>query len=85
MCMWRLDMDRLQEFVRLHPMEGGRCEVARATRSGPDSRVGVPDGADLHHRLDEAADALAETLLEMWRREQHARRAAAAEKVRREV
>jgi hypothetical protein len=29
MCMWRLDMDRLQELVRLHRMETGPCEVAR--------------------------------------------------------
>lgn len=29
MCMWRLDMDCLQELVRLHRMETGPCEVAR--------------------------------------------------------
>jgi transposase len=29
MCMERLDMDRLQELVRLHRMETGPCEVAR--------------------------------------------------------
>jgi hypothetical protein len=29
MCMWRLDMDRLQELVRLHRMDTGSCEVAR--------------------------------------------------------
>jgi transposase len=29
MCMWRLDMDRLQELVRLHRMETGPCDVAR--------------------------------------------------------
>jgi len=32
--------------------------------------------ADLERRLDEAADILAETLLDMWRKEQRARRAA---------
>lgn len=29
MCMWRLDMDRLQELVRLHRMKTGPCAVAR--------------------------------------------------------
>ncbi len=33
--------------------------------------------ADVEHRLDDAADVLAETLLDMWREEQRARRPAA--------
>lgn len=33
--------------------------------------------ADVERRLDEAADVIAETLLDMWRGEQRARRAAA--------
>ncbi|WP_342379482.1 hypothetical protein NVS55_08435 [Myxococcus stipitatus] len=33
--------------------------------------------ADVERRLDEAADVIAETLLDMWRKEQRARRAAA--------
>ncbi|MBK6918538.1 MAG: hypothetical protein IPH07_14180 [Deltaproteobacteria bacterium] len=33
--------------------------------------------AEVERRLDEAADVLAETLLDMWRKEQRSRRAAA--------
>jgi hypothetical protein len=32
---------------------------------------------EIERRLDEAADVLAETLLDMWRKEQRSRRAAA--------
>ena len=34
-------------------------------------------GGEIERRLDEAADVLAETLLDMWRKEQRTRRAAA--------
>jgi len=47
------------------------CEAAAAPERA-DKRSG-----EIERRLDEAADVLAETLLDMWRKEQRRRRAAA--------
>jgi hypothetical protein len=49
------------------------------TRSGAAApRVSAEERrAEVERRLDEAADVLAETLLDMWRKEQRSRRAAA--------
>ncbi|MBC7174423.1 MAG: hypothetical protein H5U40_18395 [Polyangiaceae bacterium] len=55
---------------------------ATTPTTSPRAAPAVPESAearraDLERRLDEAADVIAETLLDMWRREQRARRAAA--------
>jgi hypothetical protein len=47
------------------------CAAAATTVSAEVRR------AEIERRLDEAADVLAETLLDMWRKEQRSRRAAA--------
>jgi len=47
------------------------CDAAAPERADKRS------GGEIERRLDEAADVLAETLLDMWRKEQRSRRAAA--------
>ena len=37
MCLRRIDMDRLQELVRLHRMKTGSREVARLLRMSPNT------------------------------------------------
>jgi len=43
----------------------------------PTSERAEQRSGEIERRLDEAADVLAETLLDMWRKEQRSRRAAA--------
>jgi len=55
---------------------------ATIPKTRPREAAAAPERADkrsgeIERRLDEAADVLAETLLDMWRNEQRSRRAAA--------
>lgn len=55
---------------------------ATIPKTRPCEAAAAPERADKHiceieRRLDEAADVFAETLLDMWRKEQPSRRAAA--------
>jgi len=49
----------------------------RPCEAGPASERDEQRSGEIERRLDEAADVLAETLLDMWRKEQRSRRAAA--------
>jgi hypothetical protein len=51
--------------------------IFHAVAENPEERL-----ADLRRRRDEAADVLAETLLDMWLRERRAQRAAASGSMR---
>ena len=60
MCTRRVDMDRLQELVRLHRMDPGAREVARLLRMGPnterDYRLALAAAGLLDGSLDELPD-----------------------------
>jgi hypothetical protein len=71
--------DLLSRFVA--PDRVSHLWKRRSRRRGP-AKPRPPESADkrraeIERRLDEAADVLAETLLDMWRKEQRSRRAAA--------
>jgi transposase len=58
MCMRRVDMDRLQELVRLHRMGVGARETARLLKMGPNTERDYREALALEGLLDGAVDEL---------------------------
>src|SRR3954462_11383772 len=56
----RIDMDRLQELVRLHRMGTGAREEARLLRMGPNTERDYPDALEAAGLLDGSIDDLPE-------------------------
>ena len=60
MCMRRIDMDRLQELVRLHRMGTGARKVARLLKMGPNTERDYREALEAAGLLDGGVDELPE-------------------------
>lgn len=79
MCIRRVDMDRLQELVRLHRMGTGAREVARLLRMGPNTERDYRSALAAAGLLDGGMDELPELEVLKAAVQQHLAKAAPAQ------